>query len=90
MEYGIEADRGQSQHRGLRQSKIDQPIEDNLRYYSGRSREEIAHRIGELENEWDIERVLEMMAASFSLTGLTLGVLPAQRTNSANRRLQAG
>jgi hypothetical protein len=53
--------------------RIDQRIEDNVRYYSGRSQQEIARRIRELESEWDIERVLETMASSFSLTGLYLG-----------------
>jgi hypothetical protein len=53
--------------------QIDQRIEDNVRYYSGRTQPEIAQRIHELEREWDIERVLEMMASSFSLTGLVLG-----------------
>jgi hypothetical protein len=35
--------------------------------------ERIAHRLAELEREWDIERVLEANAASISLIGLALG-----------------
>lgn len=30
-------------------------------------------RIGELDREWDIERVLELNASSLALTGLVLG-----------------
>jgi hypothetical protein len=52
--------------------RIDDKIEDNVRYYSGRTRPEIARRINELEQEWDIERVLQLGAASLSLTGLAL------------------
>jgi hypothetical protein len=59
--------------------RIDQRIEENVRLYLDRPPEEIARRIWELEHEWDIERVLETMAASFSLTGIALSV-------SADRR----
>ena len=34
----------------------------------------IEARLRELEREWDSERVLETLASSFTLTGLTLGV----------------
>lgn len=36
--------------------------------------EAIEARLRELDREWDTERVLETLAASFTLTGLTLGV----------------
>jgi hypothetical protein len=49
--------------------RIDQQIEENVRLYANRPKDEIARRIWELEQEWDIERVLEFMAAAFSLTG---------------------
>lgn len=55
--------------------QIDRRIEENIRDYSGKTQQEIARRIHELEREWDIERVLEMMASSFSLTGLALGTV---------------
>ncbi len=55
--------------------RIDQRIEENVRLYSTKSSDEIARRIWELEREWDIERTLEAMAASFSLTGITLSVM---------------
>lgn len=52
--------------------RIDREIQENIDHYSMRSNEEISHRIRELEYEWDIERVLEAMASSFSLTGIAL------------------
>jgi len=59
--------------------RIDQRIEENVRLYSDKPPEEIARRIWELEHEWDIERVLETMAASFSLTGIALSVTVDRR-----------
>jgi hypothetical protein len=53
--------------------RIDEQIERNIRHYSGQTKEEISRRIQELDQEWDIERVLETMASSFSLTGIVLG-----------------
>ena len=53
--------------------RIDEQIERNIRHYSGQTKEEIYRRIQDLDQEWDIERVLEMMASSFSLTGIVLG-----------------
>jgi hypothetical protein len=53
--------------------RVDEQIERNIRHYSGQTKEEIYRRIQDLDQEWDIERVLEMMASSFSLTGIVLG-----------------
>jgi hypothetical protein len=55
--------------------RIDAKIEENVRYYSGRTRAEVTCRVAELEQEWDIERVLQLGAASLSLTGLTLAAV---------------
>jgi hypothetical protein len=52
--------------------RIDREIEENVRRYSMGTNEEISQRIRELESEWDIERFLETMASSFSLTGIVL------------------
>lgn len=54
-------------------SEIDRRTDDNIRRYAGSSREAIMDRIGELDREWDIERVLELNASSLALTGLVLG-----------------
>jgi len=53
--------------------RVDEQIERNIRHYSGQTKEEILRRIRELDQEWDIERVLETLASSVSLTGLVLG-----------------
>jgi hypothetical protein len=58
---------------------IDKKIEQNVRYYSGQPREKIARRIRELDEEWDIERFLEAMASSLSLTGVMLGATVDRR-----------
>lgn len=42
-------------------------------YYFAQRLDQIQQRLYELEREWDIERVLEANAASFSLLGLFLG-----------------
>lgn len=59
--------------------RIDQRIEENVRFYSDKRPEEIARRIWELEREWDIERILQTMAASFSLTGIALSLTVDRR-----------
>ena len=43
--------------------------------YRPEDREAIAHRIGELEREWDIERTLEANAAVVVLITLALGLI---------------
>jgi hypothetical protein len=53
--------------------RVDEQIERNIRHYSGQTKEEIYRRIQDLDQEWDIERVLETMASSLSLTGIALG-----------------
>lgn len=53
--------------------KIDSRIDENIQLYRSKEATDILQRLYELEREWDIERVLEMMASSFSLTGLVLG-----------------
>ena len=55
--------------------EIDQKIEDNVRYYSARPRAEVICRINDLALEWDIERVLQLLASSLSLSGLILGAV---------------
>ena len=52
--------------------RIDEQIERNIPHYSGQTKE-ISCRIRELDQEWDIERVLETLASSFSLTGIVDG-----------------
>lgn len=53
--------------------QIQQQIRENISKYSHASPDQIAERLEELDQEWDIERTLEANAASFALGGLILG-----------------
>src|SRR5690606_8313437 len=46
----------------------------NISHYKRQDRQAIARRIDELDREWDIERVLEVNAATLAFTGLLLGM----------------
>jgi hypothetical protein len=59
--------------------RIDQQIEENVRCYAEKTPEQIARRIWELEQEWDIERVLQAMASSLSLMGIALSLTRSRR-----------
>ena len=54
--------------------RIQKDIQKNILYYASNP-DQIDTRITEVENEWDIERALEMNASVFALSGLVLGVL---------------
>ncbi|MDB5811103.1 MAG: uncharacterized protein JWN94_3225 [Betaproteobacteria bacterium] len=53
---------------------IDEVIESRVRGYAQRSPAAISERIGQLEREWDIERMLQFNASVASFTGLALGI----------------
>jgi hypothetical protein len=50
--------------------KIDRDLERRLRFYAAQDEATLSERLEELDQEWDIERVLETNAASLSLLGL--------------------
>lgn len=52
--------------------RIERLIEHNITYYATHP-EQIDQRLAELDLEWDIDRALEMHAASVALGGLILG-----------------
>jgi hypothetical protein len=54
--------------------KIDRQIEYNISYYRTLDPVAIRSRISELDEEWDIERVLQLNAAVIAFTGLLFGV----------------
>lgn len=60
-------------------AKIDRQLEDRIRFYAPKSKEEITRRIAELDHEWDIERVLETNASALILLGLALGTAHHRR-----------
>jgi len=53
--------------------EIDRNIEESILFYSMRSKADISARIGALEEEWDIERYLEVNASAIGLGGVVLG-----------------
>jgi len=52
--------------------KIDRKTFENIKRYSNSSNDEISRRIRELDNEWDIERVLEVNMSTLAIAGLVL------------------
>jgi hypothetical protein len=52
--------------------RIDREIERNIRKYTYQGSEEISQRIEELKMEWDVERVLQIGAASAAFIGIGL------------------
>ena len=54
--------------------KIDERIERNIRFYGSQPEAVIARRIEELNNEWSIERWLEINASILACSGALLGV----------------
>jgi hypothetical protein len=58
--------------------RIQKDIERSVRHHAEHP-EEIDQRLKELDEEWDIERVLEANAASFGLAGVMLGAFVDRR-----------
>ena len=54
--------------------EIDRQTNSNIHRYANSKPDVIHRRIKELDQEWDIERVLEVNASTLALTGLLLGV----------------
>ncbi len=52
--------------------------ESRIAYYASHP-QEIGQRLGELDEEWDIERVIEMEAAGTVLTGFFLGATVSRK-----------
>jgi hypothetical protein len=55
-------------------AQIDERILHTLRLYSGKPRDLITARLNELDDEWDVERVLETNASTLALTGVALSI----------------
>ncbi|CAN5621687.1 hypothetical protein BH24ACI3_BH24ACI3_04630 [soil metagenome] len=53
--------------------KIDTATAQRVNEYAGMGADEITQRIGELDREWDVERLLETNASVLAFTGLILG-----------------
>ncbi len=60
-------------------SQIHRQTEASIAKYARAGSAAIEHRLKELDEEWDIERLLEANAATASLIGLTLGATVDRR-----------
>jgi hypothetical protein len=54
--------------------QIDIKIQRNIERVAARGEPAIARRIAQLDEEWDVERYLEMNASALALTGTLLGI----------------
>jgi hypothetical protein len=77
MRHTSEPDRVRANRAEAVNERIDRQIEDNV-LYRNQSHDQIRRRVRELECEWDVERMLELMATLFSLTGIALGFTKGQ------------
>lgn len=60
-------------------AQIDAQTDANIRFFSAQPSSEISARLRELEQEWSIERYLQMNASILALTGAVLGVTVARK-----------
>lgn len=58
---------------------IDRETDRNITRYAAMSDHRIRERIRELDQQWDVERVLELHAAALSLAGLVLALQGQRR-----------
>jgi len=59
--------------------QIDRQTQRSIQSYANSSSTAIKNRMQELDEEWDVERVLEVNASTLALTGLALGVTVNKR-----------
>ena len=60
-------------------ARIQREIDASIFFHSRQSRDQISHRLGELDSEWSIERVLEMKASALAFFGVVFGLLGRRR-----------
>ena len=59
--------------------RIQEQIRCNITYYSECSAEQIDRRLHELDEEWDLDRALELNAAAFATGSVALGLFGKKR-----------
>jgi hypothetical protein len=59
--------------------RLDRELDAHVREYAHRTPGDITRRIKELDQEWDMERLLETNASALAFTGLVLGVTHSKR-----------
>ena len=79
MSARTDADRVRSSTASEINARTRREIEERVRSYVSRSQAEITRRIGELDREWDMERLLETNASALAFAGLALGVVHSRK-----------
>jgi hypothetical protein len=59
--------------------KIDRRAVNRIYKYRTLSKDELSERLDKLYKEWDIERALEVNAASLAVTGILFGIFGSKR-----------
>lgn len=75
----IEGQRVRINTASSRNAEIDEMTFDNIKRYAGKSNEEISQRIKELDEEWDIERILDLNMSALAITGFFMSGLAGRR-----------
>ena len=57
------------------QQRLDASLEERIRFYASQSKEAISRRLEELNQEWDIDRMMLTSAAGLALGGVVLSFL---------------
>ena len=70
----VETDRVRRHTSAANLKEIDQRIEESIRSYALRPKDEISQRIQTLDEEWSMERWLETNASALAFAGVMLGL----------------
>lgn len=76
---GGEADRVRANTSEEVNARLDRETRERVEAYAGRGGAEITRRIGELDREWDMERLLETNASALAGLGVGLAVATGSR-----------
>ena len=60
-------------------ARLDREMRERVKSYAAKGGAEIERRIGELEREWDMERLLEVNASALAFTGVGLAAATGNR-----------
>lgn len=60
-------------------ARLDREMRERVESYAAKGGAEISRRIGELEREWDMERLLEVNASALAFTGVGLAAATSNR-----------
>ena len=76
---GGEADRVRANTSEEVNARLDREMRERVESYAGRGEAEITLRIGELDREWDMERLLETNASALAGVGVGLAAATGSR-----------